>query len=146
MLAVVGVCLAGVVIGIVAGMGLVGDDEDDGTMQDELAGREGQIVAFLTRDITEDQQAAVEAAIAGHPDVAAFAFVDQEQSNDELRRLFEDNPEMLERAEHNPDLVPTSYRIVPAEWTLEDISAVESSLRDMPGVLRVTHASEPPPG
>src|SRR5262245_25824872 len=55
-----------------------------------------EVVVFVNRNITAEQQDALEKALNDQPEVAEFRFVGNEESEAEYRRLFEDNQAMIE--------------------------------------------------
>lgn len=101
-----------------------------------------QIIAFLKRDITDEQIDALETTINEHPEVEDSWFMDQEESNDEFRQLFERNDAMLQRAEEDPALVPTSFRIVPNTADRQAIRSLTQTFREEAGVLEATSSVE----
>lgn len=94
-----------------------------------------EIILFLNRDITEDQQTALETALDDHPEVVDFRFVDKDASREEFSRLFRRNRAMLERIEENPDILPTSFRVDPRTTNTEAIEALTEQFSTEPGVM-----------
>jgi len=99
------------------------------------------ITVVLERIVTDAQLEALEDLLADDPGVAAFEYYDVDATLAEYRRIFADNEAMLERLDENPDLVPSSFRIVAI--TPDDpavICALADHLQPRPGVL---HALTP---
>ena len=61
---------------------------------------------------------------------------------DEFKQLFRDQPVVLQQLLDEPDSIPTSYRIVPRDPTLESIRALENLYEGRPGVYQVLSADE----
>lgn len=99
-------------------------------------------IVFLERDITEEQQDALETLIDEHPDVDRWDYVDHEESAQEFERLFERNESMINWIEENPEGVPTSYRIVPRTVDRAHIKQLTDFFAEEPGVLETTSAQE----
>jgi cell division transport system permease protein len=101
-----------------------------------------EVVVFVNRNITEEERSGLEGVLDEHPQVDKFHFVDTAESEEEYRRLFEDNQAMIERIEENPDLLPNSYRITPVSKETQAILSLTDQLREQGGVLKATSALE----
>jgi cell division transport system permease protein len=101
-----------------------------------------QIAVFLDRDITEEQQEALESSLDQHPEVARFAYYDEGESLSEAQRLFATNDAMLQRFEENPAIVPTSFRVVPGTVERDAVRSLTAQLAAEPGVMRTTSPVE----
>lgn len=69
-----------------------------------------------------------------------FSYLDEAASAAEFRRLFQDNPAMLDRVAEDPDVLPTSCQVVltsPDDEAARDALMVE--LQQLPGVHLVDH-------
>jgi cell division transport system permease protein len=102
--------------------------------------RDVELIVFLDREITDEQTQALEDAFADDPEVDHATFMNQEASNEEFQRLFRRNTAMLQRAEENPNLVPTSYRVAPTTSNEDVIRDMAGRYGEMEGVLRTTSA------
>lgn len=101
-----------------------------------------EVIAFLRTDITDEQRDAIESSLDENAEIKVWHYVDREQSHDEAMRLFEHNEAMRAKLEANPELVPDSYRLTPAESGIDLMESVGTQLKDQPGVLDVTDESE----
>jgi cell division transport system permease protein len=93
-----------------------------------------ELIVFLDRTITDEQRAALQDSIDTNPEVDDYRFVDVDESHDEAMRLFERNAAMRERLEADPEMVPPSYRIVPATKQASTINNLQAQFAAMPGV------------
>lgn len=95
-----------------------------------------QLAVFLEREITEEQQEGLETVLEGHPEVTRFTYLDEEESRREFERLFATNDAMLQRIDERPEIVPTSYRVVPNTVERAAVTSLTSQLAAEPGVMR----------
>jgi cell division transport system permease protein len=101
-----------------------------------------QIVMFIDRDITDEQQEALETTLDEHPEVARFSLFGENESIAEAERLFATNDAMLQRIDENPTMIPNSYRVVPSTVERDAVSSLTVQLAGEPGVMRATSPSE----
>jgi cell division transport system permease protein len=101
-----------------------------------------EMIVFLRRDITQEQEDALVEALDENPNVESYEFKNEEESLEEFRRLFSRNQAMLDRAEANSAIVPTSYRVRPTTTDERLISEMTAEFGQMGGVLRATSAIE----
>jgi cell division transport system permease protein len=101
-----------------------------------------EVVVFVKRDITPEEKSTLQGVLDEHQQVDKWHFVDTAESEEEYRRLFEDNQAMIERIEENPDLLPNSYRITPVSKETQAILSLTDQLREQGGVLKATSALE----
>jgi cell division transport system permease protein len=101
-----------------------------------------EVIAFLKVDITDEQREAIETTIADNPDVGRFRYVDREESHEEAMRLFERNEAMRAKLEASPELIPDSYRLIPASGETDLMASLGDQLKAEPGVLSVTDVTE----
>ncbi|HSL57463.1 MAG TPA: permease-like cell division protein FtsX [Acidimicrobiales bacterium] len=97
-----------------------------------------EFIVFMNADATVDQDRAVQESLEGSPAVDEWVYVDQEQAYEEFQQLFARSPEMVEAV--TPDILPPSYRVVPADPDAEAIRALGSQYEDRPGVREVVFA------
>jgi cell division transport system permease protein len=101
-----------------------------------------QVLVFLQRNITDEQRAALESSIGENPEVDSFRYVDVEESNQEARRLFRGNAAMLQRLEADPEMVPSSYRLVPRTTETGTVESLRRQYEGQPGVQAATGETE----
>lgn len=102
--------------------------------------RDVQLIAFLERDLSDEQRSSIQESIEENPGVREVTYMNQEESNAEFERLFRRNQAMLQRATENPNLVPTSFRIAPNTSNEDAIRQMGAEFQEIEGVLRTTSA------
>ena len=101
-----------------------------------------QVIVFLQRSITEEQQAALEEDIDNNAEIASYRFVGVEESNEEARQLFSDNAAMMQQLEDDPELVPPSFRIVPRTTEPGAVESLRQQYAAQPGVFEAKGETE----
>jgi cell division transport system permease protein len=96
-----------------------------------------ELIVFLSRDITDEQQSALEQQLNENPEVERQRYVGVEESRQEALRLFERNDAMLRKIRENETWVPPSFRIVPATKDIEAIKSLQQQLSGVAGVFSV---------
>jgi cell division transport system permease protein len=96
-----------------------------------------ELIVFLNRDITEEQQGALEQQLNENPEIERVRYVNEEESREEALRLFERNDAMLRKIRENETWVPPSFRLVPATKDIEAIKSLQQQLSGEAGVFRV---------
>jgi cell division transport system permease protein len=101
-----------------------------------------ELIVFMTPDAKPDQLDAVKAALAPGENalVKSYRFVDKPEALEEIKRLFPDNPGLLETS--STDIVPTSFRVVPKSADDSVINALTNQFRTLPGVSSVQSAKD----
>ncbi len=97
-----------------------------------------KLEAFMRLDATDEEIAAVEAALAADPEVVSFEFVSQAEALEELDRIFADDPNLIENV--NPEDLPTSFRVE----TKGDRDALAERLEALPGVDAIVTSTVTP--
>ena len=105
---------------------------------------DGDVLIFLDADITEDERAAIEVRLLENSAVLAYDYVDHQTSLDEARRLFAGHEVMLQRIAEEPELVPTSFRLVLLQADLTTTSVLVDELAALPGVHESMSANDRP--
>ena len=95
---------------------------------------------YMNVDATPDQSDAVERELNRSPDVKDVIYVSQEQAYEEFKTLFQDSPDMIDNV--SADVLPPSYRVVPASDDADAIEALGERFKGKPGVREVVLASE----
>jgi cell division transport system permease protein len=96
-----------------------------------------ELIVFLSRDITDEQQSALEQQLNENPEVERQRYVGVDESRQEALRLFERNDAMLRKIRENETWVPPSFRIVPATKDIEAIKSLQQQLSGVAGVFSV---------
>jgi cell division transport system permease protein len=68
-----------------------------------------EVSIFLETEITDEQRADLDAALANDPLVASYYFETQEDAYEQFRSLFADQPELVDAV--GPESLPESYRV-----------------------------------
>src|SRR5690606_9532162 len=99
-----------------------------------------EFVVFMQPDATGEQVEAMRVDLDENPSVDRYEYFDQEKAYDELKTLFKDSPELIETVE--PEILPSSYRVVPVEKDAEAIADLASQFETKAGVREVVLATE----
>ena len=95
---------------------------------------------YMNVDATPDQSAAIERELERSPDVKNVIYVSQEEAYEEFKVLFSDSPDMVDNV--SADVLPPSYRVVPAIDDADAITALGKRFEGKPGVKEVVLAEE----
>jgi cell division transport system permease protein len=76
---------------------------------EDLYYRDIEVSIFLAPDITDEQRAALDQALAADPLVSDYYFESQEDAYEKFRDLFADQPELVEAV--GPESLPESFRV-----------------------------------
>jgi len=97
----------------------------------------------MSRDITmvgRGGDAAIRDVLDTSPAISGFAYVDKLAAYEEFRGLFSDKPELLDSV--TPDVMPPSYRIVPADPDSANVAELARQFSAQPGVREVATATD----
>jgi cell division transport system permease protein len=97
-----------------------------------------QLEVFMNVDATQGQIEAVQTALDEDPNVRDYRFLTKEDAYEEFKRLFRENPDLIETVE--PDRLPTSFRVAPQRAELTRL--VADTYRTSPGVDEVQTADK----
>jgi cell division transport system permease protein len=100
-----------------------------------------EFIVFMQPSVTDDQLAAMEEDLQASPDIESVEYVDKQETYEEFVRLFEDDsPTLVDTV--TPDILPTSFKVVPRITDTEVISALGEQFEDKAGVREVVFAEE----
>ncbi|MEX2293784.1 MAG: permease-like cell division protein FtsX [Acidimicrobiales bacterium] len=99
-----------------------------------------EFIVYLQPQITEDQKASVQRDLDSNPDVKSFTFVNQDETYEEFKRLFQNSPQLVETV--TPDILPPSFRVAPRIQDPEVVKALGDQFQGKPGVYEVVFAFE----
>lgn len=129
-----------------AAMGPMGSGLCAATSADDPA---TEVAAFLDAQVTDEQRAAIDAALRADPRLSTVRYESRQQAYDRFRELYRDGPPEVfslytpeEIAQATADQFPESFRL-----TLTDPAAypqLEPDLRALPGVDEVISSFCPP--
>ncbi len=99
-----------------------------------------EFVIFMNPEASTDEIEAVRDDLQSSPGVESLQFVDQEGAYEEFKRLFADEPEMVQTV-RKEDL-PVSFRVVPVDKEAASVESLAQQFTTRPGVRDVVLASE----
>ena len=68
-----------------------------------------EVTVYLAHDVTTEQRAAIESALAGLHPIEGVRFESREQAYENFKRIFKDSPDLVESTK--PDTLPESYHL-----------------------------------
>lgn len=98
-----------------------------------------EFVVFMNPEAGEQEIEAVRADLQNSPAVESIEFIDKDAALEEFRRLFSDEPELVESVD-KADL-PTSFRVVPVDKSAAAVESLSTQFEGKPGVREVVLAS-----
>jgi cell division transport system permease protein len=99
-----------------------------------------EFVVFLHPDATQEQIDVVGQSLRESPEVESVTFFDKQAAYEEFKGFFGEQPEMVDSV--TPEILPTSYRVVPAVKEADLVQQLGERFQDQPGVLEVVFAHE----
>ncbi|MFP3907865.1 MAG: cell division protein FtsX [Acidimicrobiales bacterium] len=111
-------------------------------VQNATARWEGGIefIVFVNPEAEPAQEQAVREALESSPAVDEWHYVTKDEAYEEFVELFRNTPEMIDAV--SPDILPPSFRVVPANPDADAIRALGQQFENRPGVYRVVFAFE----
>ena len=98
------------------------------------------LFVYMNPAATAEQIKAMEKTLDSSPQVGEFDFYDSARSYDEFKRLFRDQPDLVNTIK--PEDLPQSFRLKPKSTDAEIVSSLGDELEAKEGVLRVEYAAE----
>jgi cell division transport system permease protein len=101
-----------------------------------------EFIVFMKADAAQEQIDAVGRDLRANPQVQAdkLRFVDKQAAYEEFKRLYPDTPELVNTL--TPDMMPTSYRVVPKTDDATVIDGIGSQFQKKAGVQDVVYAKQ----
>ncbi len=99
-----------------------------------------EFIVYLQPAITQDQRDSIERDLSENPDVREATFVDQDETYEEFKRLFQNSPQLIETV--TPEILPPSFRVAPTIQDPEVVKALGDQFATKPGVYEVVFAFE----
>jgi cell division transport system permease protein len=99
-----------------------------------------EFIVYLNPEVTAEQRASIEGDLTSNPDVREITFVDQDETYEEFKRLFQDSPQLVETVE--PEILPPSFRVAPRIQDPQVVKALGDQFTGKPGVYEVVFAFE----
>lgn len=98
------------------------------------------LFVYMNPSATQEQITAMSKTLDTSPQVKEFQFYDASRSYEEFKRLFRDQPDLINTIK--PEDLPQSFRIKPKSTDAEVVSSLGDTLQAKEGVLRVEYAAE----
>jgi|TARA_B100001079_G_scaffold245762_1_gene233903 cell division transport system permease protein len=99
-----------------------------------------EFIVFMNADHTPDQDVAIRQVLDTSPAISEYAYIDKMAAYEEFQVLFVDKPELIESV--SPDVMPPSYRIVPADPDAANVAELARQFSTQPGVREVATATD----
>ena len=100
-----------------------------------------EFIIWVQPDISENQRNLLETDLNNSTGIASYRFVSQEEALQEFNEdYFPDNPEITQLV--TTDVIPSSYRVIPAQLNAEAIEIVAAGFEAKPGVKKVVRATD----
>ena len=99
-----------------------------------------EFIVYLQPQVTEDQKASIQGDLDDNPDVRDYTFVNQDETFEEFKRLFQNSPQLVETV--TPEILPPSFRVAPRIQDPEVVKALGDLFETKPGVYEVVFAFE----
>lgn len=99
-----------------------------------------EFVVYVNPDITAGQLSSVRRSLRENPGVRNSTYIDRAATYADFRRLFKDQPSMMETI--RPADLPTSFRVEPKDASVETVSNLVRLYRREPNVYEVKAATD----
>src|SRR6188768_2129470 len=99
-----------------------------------------EFIVFLQPDVTQDQRDSIKRDLEANPDVREITYVDQDETYEEFKRIFEGQTQLIETV--SPEVLPPSFRVAPETKDPEVVKALGQTFKDKAGVYEVVFAFE----
>ena len=99
-----------------------------------------EFIIWIQPEISEDQKGLIETDLQNSSGIESYRYVSQEEALREFNEdFFPENPEITQLV--TVDVIPSSYRVIPAQLNAEAIEIIASSIESKPGVRKVVRAT-----
>jgi cell division transport system permease protein len=99
-----------------------------------------EFIVFLNPDSTQEQRDSIQGDLEANPDVREITYVDQDETYEEFKRIFEGQTQLIETV--SPEVLPPSFRVAPETKDPEVVKALGATFKDKAGVYEVVFAFE----
>ncbi|MET0902166.1 MAG: permease-like cell division protein FtsX [Acidimicrobiales bacterium] len=99
-----------------------------------------EFIVFLQPESTQEQKDSVRADLEANPDVRDVTYVDQDETYEEFKRIFEGQTQLIETV--SPEVLPPSYRVAPVTKDPDVVRALGETFQTKAGVYEVVFAFE----
>jgi cell division transport system permease protein len=97
-----------------------------------------EFIVFLQPDSTPQQKESVQADLEANPDVREVHYVDQDETYEEFKKIFEGQTQLIETV--SPEVLPPSFRVEPVTKDPDVVQALGDTFRTKAGVYEVVFA------
>ncbi|MCU1353041.1 MAG: hypothetical protein JWM05_2250 [Acidimicrobiales bacterium] len=101
-----------------------------------------EFIVFMQPDVSPAQRTALQRQLADNPDIKRVKYVDQKASLAEARKIFKDQPTLLQPIEDDPSILPTSFRVTPRNSDVRSVDSLKRFYEGRPGVYLVKAATD----
>jgi cell division transport system permease protein len=99
-----------------------------------------EFIVFLQPESTQEQKDSIERDLEANPDVREITYVDQDETYEEFKRIFEGQTQLIETV--SPEVLPPSFRVAPETKDPDVVRALGETFKTKPGVYEVVFAFE----
>ena len=99
-----------------------------------------EFIVYLNPASSQAERDSLEGDLRANPDIADLVFVDQDETFEEFKQLFQNSPQLIESV--TPEILPPSFRVIPRVQDAEVVQALGEIYEDKPGVYDVVFALE----
>jgi cell division transport system permease protein len=99
-----------------------------------------EFIVFLQPESTQEQKDSIERDLDANPDVREITYVDQDETYEEFKRIFEGQTQLIETV--SPEVLPPSFRVAPETKDPDVVRALGETFKTKPGVYEVVFAFE----
>src|SRR5688572_9369301 len=99
-----------------------------------------EFIVFLQPESTQDQKDSVRADLEANPDVREVHYVNQDETYEEFKRIFEGQTQLIETV--SPEVLPPSFRVAPVTKDPDVVRALGETFQAKAGVYEVVFAFE----
>jgi cell division transport system permease protein len=99
-----------------------------------------EFIVFLQPESTQEQKDSVLADLEANPDVREVTYVDQDETYEEFKKIFEGQTQLIETV--SPEVLPPSYRVAPVTKDPDVVRALGETFQAKAGVYEVVFAFE----
>jgi cell division transport system permease protein len=99
-----------------------------------------EFIVFLEPASTQDQKDSIRADLDSNPDVREVTYVDQDETYEEFKRIFEGQTQLIDTV--SPEVLPPSFRVAPETKDPDVVRALGNTFDGKAGVYEVVFAFE----
>ena len=99
-----------------------------------------EFIVYLDPQVSQEQLASIQRDLEDNPEVKTATFVNQDETYEEFKRLFQDSPQLIETV--SPEILPPSFRVAPENQDPQVVQALGDQFVPKPGVYEVVFAFE----